>query len=133
MSVKVTSFSGDLWDYTDDEFPPATDTTPAGHKGQLDASTIVYATNQDGTQNTNLIMVTCPEDGSASWWPSGGGADPRLGQMLHLKIALKSMPRADALILLKAKIAATDGPDRFCLTDEDINEVDNAASPNPTV
>lgn len=128
MSVKVISFSGPMLDYIHDDFPIGKEEQPAGHSGQLDANTVVYAMNADGTENIDVIIVPCPVDECVSYWPVGGGADARLGQMLHLRLAIETMSRVQALESLIARIEAMDGPDRYCLTDSDIQEVMSAGS-----
>lgn len=126
MTVKVTSFTGNLWDYVHDDYRGGNDGMEyVAHSGQLDSATVVYVIGPGGEPNHNIAVVPCPEDSGVTSWPVGGGIDARLGQMLHLRLLMDTMAQDDALSVLKVRIEETDGPDRYCLTDADIAEVTN--------
>jgi hypothetical protein len=121
MSVKVTSFDdgSGMWEYAHGDAPGGS------HGGTLDPETVSYVQNVDGTENRNIIAVPCPECGSVSYWPPGGGADAVLGQSLHVVMEYQSPVVAagrgvtpmDASEVVKQRVIDTDGEQRWVLDD----------------
>jgi hypothetical protein len=116
--VRLTTFdnSDGSYSYTHDE---------GGHGGSLDAATVSYGQNLDGSPDYYVVAVPCPECGSVSFWPSGGGADALMGQSLHVKMAMRpsGLERSAPLTLeeataqVKQRVIATDGEQRWVLDD----------------
>jgi hypothetical protein len=133
MSVRPTSFDNPdgMWTYIHD------DARPEPHGGTLDPTTVTYGTNMDGSPNQDAVIVPCPFEGcgSVSTWPPGGGADALYGQMLHVQLAMRPLGRArtavsleEATAQVKARVAATDGEERWVLDEAAIQ----ALSPGVT-
>jgi hypothetical protein len=127
MSVKVTSFENPAaWDYVHDDAPGGS------HGGTLDPATVTYATNIDGSDNLNVIIVPCPEGDAVSSWPPGGGADALMGQMLHVQLAMQpglgrsAKTAEEAAAEVKQRVIDTDGLERWVLDDQVLKALEAA-------
>ena len=116
MSVKIIDFQ--TYEYVHDDAPGGS------HGGTIDPATVSYGQHTDGSENLNVVLVPCPECGSVSCWPPGGGADALLGQMLHVMVGLAAQPAGrssgaaeDVVADVKARVVATDGEERWVLDD----------------
>jgi hypothetical protein len=117
-----------MWTYVHD------DGKPEPHGGTLDPATVTYSTMPDGSQNQDIVNVPCPECGSLSSWPPGGGADALMGQSMHVMVAMQSgLGRSTPLTLeeataqVKARVVATDGEERWILDDAALSVLEAAA------
>lgn len=82
MSIYVSDFA--TWTIIHDDFD---------HTSVINPDDIVHPTNIDGTENYNYLTLTCPECGSSSTHPVGGGAQPIPVQSMFTMIAYqKSCP-----------------------------------------
>lgn len=64
------------------------DDAPGGpHSGDLDPSTVAFATKPDGSTDFRVLVIACPVAGcgSVSYHPIGGGAAPRQVQEMFVR------------------------------------------------
>ena len=65
-----------------------------GHSGTIPAAQVVWATNMDGSENHNFIVLNCPDGcgGSSTHPVSGGAAPPEVQQMFIEKTRRDGCP-----------------------------------------
>jgi hypothetical protein len=126
MSVRITSFAAAAGRYSvwHDEL---------NHGGDVDPTTIVFATNPDGSTNRDVVGIACPSCPGVSFHPVAGGADADgierlfaylLMSRVNLPAAVAAAlgvpaapPRswADAKAIVKAAVTRIEGPGRWRL------------------
>lgn len=62
MSVTPIDNGDGTWNYIHMEQPT--------HTGELDLATVTYGKNPDGSDNTETIVIPCPDCDSVSYWPA---------------------------------------------------------------
>lgn len=95
-----------------------------GHSGTIVAADVKWATNTDGSDNHNFIILDCPDGcGGSSTWPVGGGTDPPMGQEMFVRkvnaegcvcgSVERTAPAQDAIDHVKELVTAMDGEERW--------------------
>ena len=117
MSIRPTNFlpNGDIEVIFDE----------LGHSGTIPANEIRWATNIDGSESHNYIVLACPDGcGAVSTHPVGGGADaPNVQQMFVNKVeregcACGQVPAREpesAADHVRELVTAMDGEERWAL------------------
>jgi len=79
LSVYVADFtSATEWQIVHDDAPGG------GHGGTINPATVTHATNPDGSENHDFLVIQCPVCDSASTHPVGGGAQPQSVQQMFV-------------------------------------------------
>lgn len=114
MSVRPVTFkpNGDI-DVVYDE---------QGHSGTIPAAEVKWATNIDGSDSHNFIVLACPDGcGATSTHPVGGGAAPAEVQEMFVRKVDRDgcacpegvMATTATVDHVKGLVEAMDGPDRW--------------------
>jgi hypothetical protein len=127
MSVFVSDFhppgNPNNWTVTHDDAPGG------AHAGAMRESEITHALDIDGSPNHQMASVVCPECGSVSMHPVGGGAQPPLVQELFVRLVLRDdCPCPDAFSAggtfdlakehVKVHTEEMDGPGRWQMPED---------------
>ena len=74
--------------------------TELGHTGTIAAAEIAWATNPDGSENHNFIVLNCPDGcGASSIHPVGGGAAPPEVQQMFVNKTVRGRCPCGAIAL----------------------------------